>query len=120
MTHDTRNYQILGRVIAEAAPQEGTSAVSLFIDIPAVGDAGDAHYFAIVIDDVHDTVLPDADAPEVLVTAQFPAAGRSWVGGQAIDLRCQPRDKAVAQVLQLLPGGRLYIEDVSSHADARA
>ena len=63
-----------------------------------MGDAGDAHHFAVVIDDVHDAVLPDADAPEILVAAQFPAAGRSWIGGQAIDLRRQPSDKAVAQV----------------------
>ena len=92
----------------------------LCIDIPTVRDAGDAHHFAVVIDDVHDAVIPDADAPEILLTVQFPAAGRFWIGGQAIDLRRQTRDEAVAQVLQLLPGGRLDVEGVSSHAGARA
>jgi hypothetical protein len=47
-----------------------------------VGNAGDAHHLAVIIDDVHDTVIPDEDAPEILVTVQFPAAERSWIGGQ--------------------------------------
>ena|ERR1700676_1001799 len=64
---------------------EGTIAFSLFVDIPAVGDAGDAHHLAVVIDDVHDAVIPDADAPEILLTAQFPAAGWSWIGGRVPD-----------------------------------
>ena len=94
--------------------------MSLFIDIPAVGDASDAQPLAVVIDDVHDAVITDANAPEIFVTVQFPAAGRSRIGGQAIDLRCQPRDEMVAQVLQLLPGGPLDFKGVSSHAGARA
>ena len=85
-----------------------------------MGDASDADHLAVVIDDVHDTEIADADAPEILVTPQLPAAGRSWMGGQAINFGCQPRDQIVAQVLQLLAGGRLDFEGLSSHADARA
>jgi hypothetical protein len=99
---------------------EETIAFSLFIDIPAVGDARDAHPLALVIDDVHDAVIPDADAPEILVTAQLPAARRSWIGGQAIDLRHQPRDEAVAQVLQFSTRGRLDVDGIFSHASAHA
>ena len=98
---------------------EGTIAFSLFVDIPAVGDAGDTHHLAVVID-VHDAAIPDADAPEILVTAQFSAAGWSRIGGQAINLRHQPRDEVVSQVLQLPPGGRLDVDDIFSHASARA
>ena len=76
-----------------------TSAVSLFIDIPAVGDASDAQPLAVVIDDVHDAVIPDADAPEILIPAQFPAAGWFWIGSQVFNLREQPRYQAVTQVL---------------------
>ena len=50
------------------AAGEAISAVSLFIDLPAVGDAGDAHQLAVVINDVHDAEIADADAPEILVT----------------------------------------------------
>lgn len=85
-----------------------------------MSDAGDAHHLAVVIDGVHDAVIPDADAPEILVTAQFPAAGRSWIGGQSFDLRDQPRYESVTQVLQLLPGGRFDVNGIFSHAAARA
>lgn len=81
---------------------------------------GDAHPLAVVINDVHDAKIADADAPEVLVTVQFPAIGRAWIRGQIIELRNQPRDEAVAQVLDLLPGGRLDVESISSQACARA
>lgn len=73
--------------------------MSLFIDIPAVGDTSDAQRLAVVIDDVHDAVIPDADAPEILIPTQFPAAGWSWIGSQAFNLREQPRYQAVTQVL---------------------
>ena len=97
-----------------------TSAVSLFIDFPAVGNAGDAYLLAVVINHVHNAIIADADAPEILVTVQFPAAGRSWICGQTIYLRCQSRDEAIAQALQLLLGGRLHIEGVSRHVGVRA
>ena len=61
-----------------------------------MGDAGDGHYFVVVLDDVNDAVVADADAPEIFVAAQFPATGRPWVVGQAFDL-----------------------DGISSHADAR-
>ncbi len=96
------------------------AAVSLFIDIPAVGDAGDAHHPAVVIDDVRDAVITHADAPEILVASQFPTAGRPWSGGQAFDLRHQPSDEAVAQGLQLPPGRRFDVNVIFSHAGGRA
>ncbi len=52
--------------------QSGTTrAISLFINIPAVGEAGDTHRLAVVIDDVDDSVVADADTPEILVTRSF-------------------------------------------------
>ncbi len=44
-------------------------------------DASDADYFLSVIDDVDDSVISDADAPEVLITTQFLTSGRPWIGG---------------------------------------
>ncbi len=58
---------------------EGTS--SLFIDLSAVRDAGNAHCPVFIVDDVDDAVIPDADAPEILIAAQFPTAGGPWVSG---------------------------------------
>jgi hypothetical protein len=76
---------------------------SRLINIPAVSDAGDGHHCDLVVDHINDAIIPDADAPEILVTVEFPATGRSRIGGQAIDLRRQPRDEGVAQILQFLP-----------------
>ena len=95
-------------------------AVSDFVNVPAVRDASHAHHLVVVIDNVHNAVITDSNAPEILVAVQFLAAVRSWIGGQAIDLRRQPRDKVVAQVLQLFPGGRLDFNGISSHAGVHA
>jgi hypothetical protein len=77
-----------------------------------VGDTGNAHHLAVVIDDVRNAEISDADAPEILVTPQLPAAGRSWIRGQAINLGCQPCDEVVAQVFQFLPRGWLDVEGI--------
>ena len=69
-----------------------------------MGHAGDTHHLAVVVNDVHDAVIADADAPEILVYSQLLAAGRSWIGGEALDLP---------------PGGWLDFEGVSSQADDR-
>ena len=93
--------------------------LSLVIDLSAMRNASDAYCPVIVVDDVDDAVIPDADAPEISMAAQFPAAGWPGISGQALDFRHQPRDEPVAQVLELLPGGRFNVNDVFSHAGAR-
>jgi len=49
--------------------------LSLFIDLSAMPDASHTHSLGIVVDDVDDTVIPDADTPEISIAAQFPRAG---------------------------------------------
>ena len=84
-------------------------AASQSIDVPAVSDACDAHHPAVVIDDVDDTVIAHPDTPEILVATQFLSAGRSRIGGQAINLGHYARDEVVAQALYLFPGRRLDV-----------
>ncbi|CBE67678.1 protein of unknown function [Candidatus Methylomirabilis oxygeniifera] len=85
-----------------------------------MGNPGDAHRLMVIIDNVHDTVIADADTPEILVTAQFLVAERSWINDQTINPRYQVCKELIAQALQLLPCGRLDIQSVSSHAGDRA
>lgn len=101
-------------------PTRGTSAASLFINISAMGNASDAHCPVVIIDHIHDTVIADVGTPEILVTMQLLAAGRSWIDGQTFDPRDQAREELITQVLQLLLRRRLDIESVFSHASARA
>lgn len=85
-----------------------------------MGNASDAHYPVVIINYVHDTVIAGADTPEVLVTTQLLAVGRSWIDSQTINPRDQAREELIVQALQLLPRGRLSVESVSHHAGARA
>ncbi len=77
-----------------------------------MSDAGDGHHCALVVEDINDAIIPDADAPEILLTVVFPATGRSRIGGQAIDLQRQPREEGVAQILQFLSGRRFDLDSV--------
>ena len=61
---------------------------------------------------MHDTVIADADTPEILVATQFLAAERSWIDAQTINSRHHVREELITQALQLLPCGRLDIESV--------
>ena len=85
-----------------------------------MGRAGDTNHIAVVVNDVNDAVVPGANAPEILVCSQLLAAERSWLGGEALDLRHQSRSKVVAQVLDLPSGGWFDFEGASSQADGRA
>ena len=73
--------------------------ISQIVDISAVGYACDADYFVVVIGDVHNAVIPDADTSKICVTAQFLSAGRSWVVGQTFNPRNYPRDQVVVKVV---------------------
>ena len=61
-----------------------------------MGNAGDARRLMLIIDNVHNTVIADADTPEILVTAQFLAAERSWIDDQTINSRHQVREELIA------------------------
>lgn len=57
----------------------GQERTPLFIDFPAVGDAGDGHRLVIVLDDVNDAIVADAGRVRNLCSRAFLL--RSDMGG---------------------------------------
>jgi hypothetical protein len=57
---------------------------SAAIDLAAVGDPRDDHDLRLVVDRVHDPVVPDPDAV-VVATGEPRRSGRTWLQRESVD-----------------------------------
>ena len=89
------------------------------VDIPAVSDASTTYDLASVINDEHDAVVPDPDAPEIFASLQLSAPGRRWIDGLGFNSRDEAGDQRIAQAFRFFAGGRLDRKCVASHAVVR-
>jgi hypothetical protein len=67
----------------------------LFVNLAPVRNPRHTHEFCLVVDDVHDAPVTDADAPLIFVALEFFASCWPWDLGQRFDFTHDTRQHAI-------------------------
>jgi len=80
------------------------------VNLPAVSNTQDAHELPCFIDTVNDTVIADADTPDVFLAAQLLATLRPWVVDEGDNLLVGAGEHGLAQGIHFPLSGLLNLD----------
>src|SRR6185312_6529367 len=88
---------------------------TLSVDFFAVSDRKDLNSFLVIRDDIHYSVVADANSPKPLPSHELPSLCGPWVPRQTFDLAENPRNKGLSEPFELLPIGAGKADGVATH-----
>jgi len=91
-----------------------------FVNFSAVSDARNAHPRLAVVNEVDHAPIAYPDSPLVPISFELLASRGPWVVTQRFDPSYGACKHVIGQSPKFLPGGRLHLDSVVTHAGGRA
>jgi len=88
------------------------------VSIASVSYDADVHEVCVVVNRVDDSIISDANSPQVGSSLQFDASMRPRIASQSLDTRDDPLRHADVQAFEFAPGRTREDNSVLSHAAA--